>query len=344
MTLASNKIRMIDHSTTNSSSNPLSETTTINELNLNRTSTYKHSPYGMIRTPLSPNTSMDYYTTMPQMKFNYEPPPPPPVYHQANQEAKPFNMTKTVKKIVDSLEIDLARQMKRRPSGQYDSSPHPLLTAALLEEKKQSIKKQKAHRKASQCSSASISPTYSTEQHSSLLSRSPSPNRKSSSFNCRNSFSNINQSSSQNNYMNREQFKYRVNSRSPSPVLNFRPVNNFQTLPTSEDIYLNHQQQQQHQQQSQSSQQLKQTSSQPNRKLLPQIPTVSTPSSNKSAINFQDEYELRNLNTIQPPYFVNQVRPASQHLDTISDERTHLMTPSLNQKNSNHLDQHEDCC
>ena len=34
---------------------------------------------------------------------------------------KTYNMTKTVKKIVDTLELDLAKQMKRRPSGQFDS-------------------------------------------------------------------------------------------------------------------------------------------------------------------------------------------------------------------------------
>ncbi len=34
---------------------------------------------------------------------------------------KPFNLTKTVQRLVDSLENDLANKMNRRPSGQFDS-------------------------------------------------------------------------------------------------------------------------------------------------------------------------------------------------------------------------------
>ena len=42
-------------------------------------------------------------------------------YNPTAGQKSPFNMTKTVQRLVDSLETDLANKMKRRPSGQFDS-------------------------------------------------------------------------------------------------------------------------------------------------------------------------------------------------------------------------------
>lgn len=128
-------------------------------------------------------------------------PPPAPVYHPARNNN--YDMSKTVSSIVDNLEADLARHVKRRPSGQFESCSHPLLAAALMEDKKHQAKLQnnesknlrnylykKKHSNESNklSNSPSISPSYSNS-----ISRSPSPMEQRYSSN-------------------------KTNSRSPSPI------------------------------------------------------------------------------------------------------------------------------
>lgn len=170
-----------------------------------------------------------------------------------------------------------------------------------MEEKKQSLKKQKYHhRKTSQCSSVSISPTYSTEHHSSFISRSPSPNRKHSPFNKAN-----------NNSNKQQQFKYRVNSRSPSPVLNFRPVSNnasFKSVGSNRDAYY-------------------QAPKQTNRKQLPQLPSPG-PTRPQSFLNNQDEFELRSFSSLS-----NNLQPfAMNQLKTINNHRNHPQTITISSR------------
>lgn len=115
-------------------------------------------------------------------------------------------MSKTVSSIVDNWEADLAKHVKRRPSGQFESYPHPLLAAALMEDKKHPAKpmvsdlkyiknyiyKKKNSSESNKFSnSPSISPSYSYS-----ASRSPSP-------------------------MEHKNFNNKICSRSPSPK--FRP-------------------------------------------------------------------------------------------------------------------------
>lgn len=131
-------------------------------------------------------------------------PPPAPIYHPARNNN--FDMSKTVSSIVDNWEADLAKHVKRRPSGQFESYPHPLLAAALMEDKKHPAKPmmsdlkyiknyiyKKKHSSESNkfSNSPSISPSYSYS-----VSRSPSPMEHRNSNN-------------------------KTNSRSPSPK--FRP-------------------------------------------------------------------------------------------------------------------------
>jgi hypothetical protein len=162
----------------------------------------------MIRTPMPPKI-------MGQQQIAS--PPPAPIYHPGynHHPNNPigYDITKTVTSIVDSLEADLAKHVKRRPSGQFESHAHPFLTAALMEEKKQAAKvaKQKQYKKTDSIDSR-ISVTYSRSVSPSLSqrtgSRSPSPNPIAySNYNHTNSNSNLN----------------RTSSRSPSPVLQFAP-------------------------------------------------------------------------------------------------------------------------
>lgn len=110
-------------------------------------------------------------------------PPPAPVYHPVRNNN--FDISKTVSSIVDTWEADLAKHVKRRPSGQFESYPHPLLAAALMEDKKHPAKLQsmeskslknylykKKHSNESNklSNSPSVSPSYSNS-----ISRSPSP-------------------------------------------------------------------------------------------------------------------------------------------------------------------------
>lgn len=97
-----------------------------------------------------------------------------------------------------------------------------MLTAALLEEKKRSMKKQKSNQKESQCSSTSISPTCSIEQHSVCLSRSPSPCRKPSFQMKNDSF--------------KQTYKYIINSRTPSPVQNTKPFKSNSNINNNNNI------------------------------------------------------------------------------------------------------------
>lgn len=166
-------------------------------------------PFGpMIRTPAPAKT-------MGQQQIAS--PPPAPIYHPGynHHPNNPigFDITKTVTSLVDSLEADLARHVKRRPSGQFESHAHPFLTAALIEEKKQAAKaaKQKQYKKTDSMDSK-VSVTYSRSVSPSLSqrtgSRSPSPNPVA--------YNNYNYSNSNNNLN-------RIQSRSPSPVLQFAP-------------------------------------------------------------------------------------------------------------------------
>ena len=94
----------------------------------------KSMPPGMIRTPQVPKQNQQnsqdqgYLSNMPSNNNNsVQQPPPAPIYHpqQTNTSApshqKPFDITKTVNSIVDNWEADLAKHVKRRPSGQFES-------------------------------------------------------------------------------------------------------------------------------------------------------------------------------------------------------------------------------
>lgn len=103
---SSSQIRTIDHSLGHSEA-----TTTVNESNL-RNNSLKIQSYGYMRS-IDSSKSIDCFPYHQQQSYISELRP--------NHEQKPFNMTKTVKRLVDSLEMDLASKMKRRPSGQFDS-------------------------------------------------------------------------------------------------------------------------------------------------------------------------------------------------------------------------------
>ena len=61
----------------------------------------------------------------PQRQQESPSPPPPPVYQPAGAvnpvNQRPFEMSKTVTSVVDSWEAELAKHVRRRPSGQFDS-------------------------------------------------------------------------------------------------------------------------------------------------------------------------------------------------------------------------------
>ena len=53
-------------------------------------------------------------------------PPPVPIYHPSNSalkynHPKPYDIPTAVNSIVENWEADLAKNVKRRPSGQFDS-------------------------------------------------------------------------------------------------------------------------------------------------------------------------------------------------------------------------------
>ncbi len=75
-------------------------------------------PFGpMVRTP-GVNQS--------RFNLNIASPPPAPIYHPGyhshlNASNLPYDITKTVSSVVDNLEADLAKNIMRRPSGQFES-------------------------------------------------------------------------------------------------------------------------------------------------------------------------------------------------------------------------------
>ena len=61
--------RIMDNST-NSLLNPMSESTTVNEISLIKNNSLKNHSYGMIR-----NHNIDYTQVQNHQRFNFEPPP-----------------------------------------------------------------------------------------------------------------------------------------------------------------------------------------------------------------------------------------------------------------------------
>lgn len=189
-----------------------------------------------------------------------------------------------------------------------------MLTAALLEEKKLSLKKQTSNRKESHCSSASISPECSIGQQS-VMSRSPSPHRK---FN----FQKNGESTKQTT------FKYIVNSRTPSPILNTRPLNN-----TNSESSCNN---------NSSVGQLDMKINDLRQVLPPSVPLVRKQLPPTPVNASRDEYELKNLIN----HSMNQLKisnPKFYH-QTFSITNNPISNVNKNNNNANDSDENEDIC
>ncbi len=111
----SSKYKTVDHSV-NEESTTINEINQFNNYNKNNQQQQQQQLYGMIRN-ISPNNNNINSSSLEQYYYYQNKSDP---LQQHNPE-KTYNMTKTVKKLVDTLELDLAKQMKRRPSGQFDS-------------------------------------------------------------------------------------------------------------------------------------------------------------------------------------------------------------------------------